>query len=153
MISKTNIQLKHFLLFMLAILCVSCISKTQNNNATTNSELTNMVFKQKEYDFGNIPAEKNVSAVFEFSNTGNNALIIKEVTTSCGCTVSEWPKVPIKPNESGEIKIVYDAKDPGRFNKTVTVIYNGKDSPLELTIRGEVPYPKKEVKHTSNKSN
>ncbi|WP_394368018.1 DUF1573 domain-containing protein [Flavobacterium undicola] len=70
-------------------------------------------------------------------------LLIKDVNTSCGCTVPEWYKGIIKPNKNGEIKIVYDAKYPGRFNKTITVFYNGKDSPINLTIKGEVPYPKK----------
>ncbi len=143
MIYKTKMRSKYFLLSILIMACVSCISKTPNDHATTSTKLTHLVFKQNEHNFGSIPAEKSVSTVFEFSNKGDNALIINEVTTSCDCTVSEWPKAPIKPNESGEIKIVYDAKYPGHFNKMVTVNYNGKDSPLQLTIRGEVPYPKK----------
>lgn len=130
---------------------MSCISKTHEKNDATGNELANMIFKQKEHDFGKISAGKSVSTIFEFSNTGESPLLIQNVTTSCGCTVPEWPKEIIKPNENREIKIVYDAKYPGRFNKTITVIYNGKDSPVQLSIKGEVPYPTKEVKSTSNK--
>ena len=64
-----------------------------------------------------------------------------------------WPKEIIEPNESGEIKIVYDAKYPGRFNKTITVVYNGKDSAIELTIKGEVSYPEEEKKLSPIKIN
>jgi hypothetical protein len=106
--------------------------------------LTNITFKQKTYNFGKIPVEKSVSTVFEFSNTGKKTLLIKEVSTSCGCTVPKWSKEKIAPNETGEVSIVYDAKYPGRFNKTIIVVYNGKDSPIKLTIKGEVPYPAKE---------
>lgn len=112
-----------------------------------------MTFKQNEHDFGNISSKKSVSTLFEFSNAGEMPLLIKEVKTSCGCTVPEWSKEIIQSNESGEIKILYDAKYPGRFNKTITVFYNGKNSPQVLTIKGEVPYPEEEKKPASNKIN
>ena len=138
-------------LFILITVCISCVSRTQEKQDKAIYELTSMTFKNKVHDFGKIPIGKSVSMLFEFSNTGEKPLLIKEVTTSCGCTVTKWPKEKIQPNEKGEINIVYDAKYPGRFDKTVTVVYNGKDSPLELTIKGEVPYPEKEAKSTSNK--
>lgn len=153
MISKTNILLKYFSLFIFTVVFVSCMSRTQTKEDITDSELTSITFKQKEHDFGKIPAGKSVSTVFEFSNAGESPLLIKEVTTSCGCTIPEWPKDIIEPNENEEIKILYDAKYPGRFNKTITVVYNGKNSPQVLTIKGEVPYPIKEEKSTSNKIN
>lgn len=121
------------------------MSKTQTKDDVVITEITNMTFKQKEHDFGEIPMGKSVSTLFKFSNAGESPLLIKEVTTSCGCTVPEWPKEIIEPNKKGEIKIVYDAKYPGLFNKTITVVYNGKDSPLELTIKGKVSYPEKKI--------
>jgi len=119
---KSNIFLKFTSLFILLLVCFSYVSRTQTNKMLTHNELTIMTFKEKQYDFGNIPSGKSVSTLFKFLNTGKNSLLVKEVTTSCGCTVSEWPKEIIEPNESGEIKIVYDAKYPGRFNKTITVV-------------------------------
>jgi hypothetical protein len=149
---KNNIISKCSCLFILMVTSISCMQRTQENQTPKENEYTNMTFKQKEHDFGNIPSSKSISTLFKFSNSGENPLLIKEVTTSCGCTVPEWSKGLIEPNENGEIKIVYDAKYPGRFNKTITVIYNGKDSPLKLTIKGEVLYPE-EKKSTSNKIN
>lgn len=143
MILKNNIVSKFAYSFILITACISCISKTEDKDDISDSVLANITFKKREHDFGNIPSGKGVSTLFQFSNTGENPLLIKDVTTSCGCTVPEWPKEIIKPNENGEIKIVYDAKYPSRFNKTITVIYNGEASPLELTIKGEVLYPEK----------
>jgi hypothetical protein len=37
--------------------------------------------------------------------------------------------------------IKYDADFPGTFEKTITVHYNGKDSPAILKIKGQVAYP------------
>ena len=118
----------------------SCTSRTQTKEVHQENELTIMTFKKELHDFGKIASGKSVSNVFAFSNTGDSPLLIKEVTTSCGCTVPKWTKDVIKPNKSGEIKIVYDANYPGRFNKTITVFYNGKHSPKTLTIKGEVIY-------------
>lgn len=144
---------KQFYLFILMIAVTSCISITQEKEGAIYDELTNIDFKKEKIDFGEILADKSVSTIFEFSNTGESSLLIKEVTTSCGCTVPEWPKGIIKPHESGEIKIVYDAKYPGRFNKTITVVYNGRKSPQQLIIKGEVAYPEEEKKPASNKTN
>lgn len=141
---KNSLPLKRIHLLILIICCVSCISKSKEKNQVSDGKLTEMIFKHKEYDFGEIPMGKGVSTVFKFLNTGKNPLLIKKVTTTCGCTVPEWPKKIINPNQNGEIKIVYDAKYPGRFNKTITVVYNGKDSPQQLTIKGEIPYPEEE---------
>lgn len=143
--------LKYWLISANLIIILIFYWTSRTNSNVANTKLTNMSFKNKVHDFEEILAGKSVSTLFEFSNTGESPLLIKEVTTSCGCTVPEWPKEVIQPNGKGTIKIVYDAKYPGRFNKTVTVVYNGKNSPLELTIKGEVPYPKKEAKFTSNK--
>ena len=151
MILKNSIVIKSIYLLILILTCISCVTKTETKEIPPKNKWTIMTFKQKEYDFGNISSKKSVSTLFEFSNAGEKPLLIKEVKTSCGCTVPEWSKDIIKPNKKGEIKIVYDAKYPGRFNKTITVVYNGKDSPLELTIKGEVPYPEKEA--SSNKIN
>jgi hypothetical protein len=73
-----------------------------------------------------------------FSNTGDTPLVIQNVKTSCGCTVPEWPQKPVNPGNSGEIKINYDTSHPGMFNKTITVFYNGQESPQVLNIKGKV---------------
>ena len=91
-----------------------------------------------------IPKDGGVSAVFKFSNTGETPLLIYDVKTSCGCTVPEWPKEGIAPKEEGIIKVNYDAKHFGNFSKTITVFYNGVNSPQLLTIKGEVVYTREE---------
>ncbi|MXV14068.1 DUF1573 domain-containing protein [Hufsiella ginkgonis] len=46
-------------------------------------------------------------------NTGDAPLIIYAVEPTCGCTVSEFPKVPIKAGENGNIFLEFDsAKKP-----------------------------------------
>jgi hypothetical protein len=48
------------------------------------------------------------------------------------------PRLPSHPVKQGEIKVTYDAKEPGRFTKTVTVYHNGENGMDVLEIRGTV---------------
>ncbi|MFC5683650.1 DUF1573 domain-containing protein [Flavobacterium sp. MAHUQ-51] len=144
LISKINFII---CMLMLTTFFYSC------NTKASKSENTTIKFEKLLHNFNKTPMGKSVSTLFKFSNTGESPLLIKEVTTACGCTVPEWSKEIIEPNENGEIKIVYDAKYPGLFNKTITVSYNGKDSPQVLTIKGEVSYPEEKENAYSNKIN
>ncbi|HYQ56180.1 MAG TPA: DUF1573 domain-containing protein [Draconibacterium sp.] len=113
---------------------LKCTSPVENKNAQ-------IEFKITEYDFGKLELNADGNCSFEFSNSGETPLVIQNVETSCACTVPEWPKKPIKLEKSGEIIIHYDTSHPGMFSKTITVFYNGENSPLALTIKGIVSVP------------
>jgi len=42
------------------------------------------------------------------------------------------------PGKTSTIKVVYDTKEIGVFNKTITVVSNAITNKIELTIQGEV---------------
>jgi hypothetical protein len=124
---------KYFSSLVIVLLCACSASVTKND--------ASIKFDKEKYDFGKISYKKEATCTFEFSNPGKTILIINDVKTSCGCTVPEWSKEPIRPGGKGQIKIKYDAAFPGLFHKTVEVFYNGPDSPIILEIKGEVDYP------------
>ena len=96
-------------------------------------------FDEQEHDFGLLTCKKAVECRLNFSNPGKKTvLVISNVKTSCGCTVAEWTKTPVKPGKSGMIDIRYDAASVGVFRKEVKVYYNGPGSPAVLKIKGEV---------------
>ncbi len=125
-----NKSIVTFLIFLL----FACTTTVGTNDARIG-------FPKANYDFGALPYKKEARYSFQFTNPGKTPLVILDVQTSCGCTVPEWTKKPLNPGSSGEIEIKYDADFPGVFHKTIKVYYNGKDSPQELTIKGEVEYP------------
>ncbi len=101
-------------------------------------------FKEETYDFGTIPEGPIAEHKFEFKNTGKEPLIIQNATASCGCTIPEWPKEPIKPGKKGEILVKYNTQ--GRvapFHKDIYITSNavnppaGKDK-FEIHITGTV---------------
>lgn len=142
MISKNRIILKLICFLILAFVVTSCLNEVNKGSEIALDEYTKIKFNDSNYNFGKINRGKNVFTIFKFLNVGKKPLLIYRAVTNCGCTVVECYKGIIKPNECGKIKVIYDAKFPGRFNKSVTVFYNGKDSPIKLTIKGDVPYPK-----------
>jgi len=119
---------------ILLIFAFSCSQPVTQNKAT-------IAFTQSEHNFGTLQQNQKAVYAFAFSNPGNTPLVIHKVETSCGCTVPEWTKQPIKPGEKGKISIKYDTSHPGAFSKTITVYYNGKNSPVHLKITGNVAYP------------
>lgn len=96
-------------------------------------------FTGESHDFGEVVEGKLASHEFEFTNVGNQPLIVNNVQASCGCTSPFWTKEPIMPGKTGKIKGTYNsAGRPGPFNKTLTVMSNAENSSKMLTIKGNV---------------
>lgn len=126
--------MKNYVTWSLLFLLAACSTPVTRNDA-------GIRFNEQEHDFGSLAYKKAVEYQFEFTNPGETALVISDVKTSCGCTVAQWTKTPVKPGKSGMINIRYDAEFPGIFHKEIYVHYNGPDSPVVLKIKGEVQYP------------
>ena len=95
-------------------------------------------FKTDTIDYGTIEKGSNGVRVFEFTNTGNEPLIISQVKSSCGCTIPKKPKDPILPGKTGEIEVKYDTNRVNPIRKTITVISNAETPTVALKIKGEV---------------
>ncbi len=114
------------------------------NSATANGKrdttnLPKLVFSGETFDFGTITDGDRVVHNFTFTNTGKTALSISGATGSCGCTVPDWPRKPISPNESASIDVVFDSSGKkDKQDKTVTVYSNCEPSQNVLHLVGFV---------------
>lgn len=97
-----------------------------------------ITFLSTSHDFGSLKKGDKAEFAFEFRNTGKNELVINAVSASCGCTVAEYPKKPVRKNKKAAIKVKYNTSSTGSFQKTVTVNSNASNSPVKLTIKGSV---------------
>ncbi len=96
-------------------------------------------FETPNYSFGTVNQGEKVSYSYKFKNDGKSPLIITNAEASCGCTVPEVPKEPIKPGEEGEIKVVFNSEGKvGLQDKVVTVTSNGEPNVIALHLTGEV---------------
>jgi len=102
------------------------------------SEKADFKFNEEKHDFGKIPQGTPVTTVFEFTNIGKEPLILTEVRPTCGCTIADYTKTPVKAGDKGIIKITYNAAVAAPFNKTIVVTSNAKMPQKYLVIVGEV---------------
>ncbi len=103
------------------------------------SSLPKFKFVTTEHDFGNVLEGVKVAYKFKFTNVGGSDLIINQVKTSCGCTVSRFPKTPIKPGESNFIELTFDSYRRKGFNhKNATVLANTQPNVHTLNIKAMV---------------
>ena len=98
-------------------------------------------FDTLTHNFGKFSEkEPVVNCTFNFTNVGEQNLIINQAIASCGCTVAEYTKDPIKPGVKGQLKVTYNGtgKFPGHFKKSITVRTNGKVEMTRLYIEGDM---------------
>lgn len=128
------------IIFLCAIplLILGCNSSSAKDEVKSENAGPDIKFEEKVHDYGVIEYGANGICEFKFENTGDQPLILHNVTSSCGCTVPEWPKEPIDKGEKGVIKVKYNTKRAGSFQKSVSVYSNSPNSPLVLRIKGTV---------------
>lgn len=97
-----------------------------------------ITFETEVIDYGTINQNADGVRTFKFKNTGNAPLVISNARGSCGCTVPTWPKKPINPGETGDIKVKYATNRLGPINKSVTVSSNASEGTKVLRIKGNV---------------
>lgn len=93
-------------------------------------------FENTKYDLGNIKEDGGpVTATYKLKNTGDAPLVIIQVTNGgCGCTQPDYPKEPIAPGKSAEIKIHFNPRGrTGEINRAVRVKSNGGKKELSFS--------------------
>jgi hypothetical protein len=108
------------------------------SQAQTSASKAEFKFDTESHDFGKIPQNKPVSYEFSFANVGTEPIIISAINSSCGCSVAEFSKTPVKPGEKGTIKVTFDAAAKAPFTKHFTIRSNTKTPVKTLVIKGEV---------------
>lgn len=89
-------------------------------------------------DYGDIEHGSDPLRSVGFKNTGTEPLLITNAKGSCGCTVPEWPRDPIMPGETSEIKVRYDTKRPGAINKTIKITTNETENTHTIRVIGHI---------------
>ncbi len=109
---------------------------------SANQPLTSVSFKDSILHKGKMKEGEILNVEFEFTNTGTEMLIIKNVTASCGCTIPEKPEEPIAPGNTGKIKATFDSRGRAGMNqKVITVVANTKETIHTLIFDVDVENP------------
>ena len=151
---RKPLNIKHLLVVAMA-LCVmtACGDKNGGNLSTdlvtnpksatsTSNKQAAIKFDKEEHDFGTLLQGEVVTYSFHFTNTGNVPLIISDVGSSCGCTVGDYPREPIAPGKTGDIKVTYNSSGHHGFqSRVLTVMSNTNPAKTVLRIKGKVLTP------------
>jgi hypothetical protein len=129
--------MKRFLSFLTVAIAATALSCT-NANSGAKPKAAEIKFAEAEHDFGTIEQNSNAEYSFVYKNIGKEPLVVSNVQTSCGCTIPDWTKDPVKKNGSGVVKVHYNTHAVGGFTKTITVHSNASNTPVTLTIKGVV---------------
>lgn len=97
-----------------------------------------MTIVNSKVDIGRTGYEVPVTANFEMRNKGLRKLVVSNVIPDCSCTRVEFPKGEIGVGEKFTIKMTYDARQLGHFNKQAAVITNASKKPQYITMTGVV---------------
>lgn len=120
--------------FTLLVSLVSIIGMTANAQGNKGPSVK---FEYLEYDFGKIKQGDKVQHEFRFTSNGSEPLMISQAQGTCGCTVPEFPKQPLKKGEKGVVKVTFDsAGKMGIQDKTVTIMSNATGGPVVLHMKG-----------------
>ncbi len=118
-------------------------SKRRNANPVSDtlpSKGPKMVFNYSEIDFGPVKKGETREHAYEFTNAGDEALVI-EFVSACDCTTMEYPKTPVQPGDKGTIKVVFDSSTMEKSEKMdIDIILANEDPETGYQIVERISY-------------
>lgn len=120
------------------ILKIICLSFAACLLSSTPVRAQKLTIAKDKIDIGQTGYEMPVTATFELRNKSLRRLHITRVVPDCNCTRVEYPDGEIGPGEKFTIKMTYDARQLGHFNKQAAIITDGSKSPVYITMTGIV---------------
>lgn len=140
-LNKTILNMKNLITILFIALSVQLFAQQVGANISWDT---------KQHSFGEIKeADGKVTYKFEFTNTGNEPLVITNVRPSCGCTSSDYTKEPVAAGAKGSVSATFNPlRRPGKFSKNITVTTNATPPTTVLRFTGNViakPKSKKDL--------
>ena len=94
-----------------------------------------LYFSETQHDFGTVKEGRVVDYTFKFKNTGKGVLEVKDVSTSCGCTVALISSKKLEPGKEGTLRVELDTKNrEGKINRNITIQSNDPKEPNKALI-------------------
>lgn len=95
-----------------------------------------LTIEKTTIDVGKTGYQQPITAVFEFRNKGHRKVRIESVKPDCNCTKVDYPKGEL--SDKFEIRMTYDARQLGHFDKQCAVVTSNMKKPLYLRMKGIV---------------
>lgn len=125
--------MKQFFFFLIcAAGLISCGEDVPKNSTAVlldTPNFTTIQWLDTAETFGTVKQGGIVTMEFKCKNTGDKNLYIVSAQPSCGCTLADYTKEPIKPGQMGRVVAQFDTKKghPGPVRKTISVRTNNSN--------------------------
>lgn len=130
--------MKKYLIYISFFLLLACNSKIDKDKAINLLPQTTIEIEDPVRHYYPIIRGESLKTYFKYYNTGKNSLIIKEVTTSCGCTVAGYARTPIPPEKHGIIEVEYNSGKNLGLVEVYIDIYANLDTIFKKTIKFDI---------------
>lgn len=98
-------------------------------NTVKKKDTSTMSFDQRVIDIGVVKKGEKKEVEYTFTNTGTEDIAISQVST-CDCTeVLKRPYLPVKPGETGTIKVLFDSNKKDEVEPVEIDIWLEKEDP------------------------
>ena len=143
--------MKYFSIVLLAAIAMGACKNNKTkipvkDAATDTANFTKVQWLDSALNFGEIDKGKTVTVKFRCKNTGDKPLIIVSAQPGCGCTVADYTKTPIAPNNEGEVTAIFDSNKVGTIgevHKSIFVTTNSLNGYTTLFFSGTIKEVKK----------
>ena len=95
-----------------------------------------LIVQKTTVDVGRTGWQKPITAVFDFTVKGSRKVRIESVQPDCYCTAVDYPKGDL--SGKFQIKMTYDAKQLGHFDKQAAIKTSASANPLYIRMKGQV---------------
>lgn len=106
--------------------------------ATVAIQAQKLSIEKTTVDCGRTGYRVPVTAEFVLKNKGLRHVTISDVRTDCGCTQVQLPKKSLGPGDKFTLRLTYDARMLGHFQKQAAVYVSNSKKPVYLKMQGVV---------------
>lgn len=129
---------KMLLASIIAVLVIFYFGKREEINNILDTSNAKIEIIEKTYNFDEIKLKDTLNHIFLIKNISSKDLIISNVHSNCGCTITSFSKNAVKENETAKISVKFIPIKKGMQEKSVVVEANTSPPFTVLKLKGLV---------------
>jgi hypothetical protein len=90
---------------------------------------TKIRFLEDLYDFDTVTNGVNITKEVKYINEGSQPYFITDIKVSCGCTIPSYEKEPVKPYDTGIVKVEFKSASKNGFVMNKLSLYGNTETP------------------------
>ena len=120
---------------LLGLLAAALLAAGAASGRTEEQKTPRIRVEPETFDFGKALPARTLRKEFTLSNFGDAALVIENVSTTCGCTAALASDTKLAPGSSTVLRVTLETRSySGKLERQVLVRSNDPKTPL-LTVK------------------